>query len=70
MSVMGCGLMSSYLVCLRATKKNDTRVFSLAVLLSSTLVVNSRGTIDNRAIEELHYPSDQNLYFVFSLKFV
>uniref|UniRef100_A0A8C2J1S8 GB1/RHD3-type G domain-containing protein n=1 Tax=Cyprinus carpio TaxID=7962 RepID=A0A8C2J1S8_CYPCA len=32
---------------------HDTRIFSLAVLLSSTLVLNSRGTIDNRAIEEL-----------------
>ncbi|KTF77466.1 hypothetical protein cypCar_00044638 [Cyprinus carpio] len=40
---------------------HDTRIFSLAVLLSSTLVLNSRGTIDNRAIEELQYPSDQQV---------
>ncbi|KTG02992.1 hypothetical protein cypCar_00006003, partial [Cyprinus carpio] len=41
---------------------HDTRIFSLAVLLSSTLVLNSRGTIDNRAIEELQYPSDQQVF--------
>uniref|UniRef100_A0A672KRN2 Guanylate-binding protein 3-like n=1 Tax=Sinocyclocheilus grahami TaxID=75366 RepID=A0A672KRN2_SINGR len=52
----------------KGDSKHDTRIFSLAVLLSSTLVLNSRGTIDNRAIEELQYPSDQNLYFIFSLK--
>ncbi|XP_016116006.1 guanylate-binding protein 3-like [Sinocyclocheilus grahami] len=50
----------------KGDSKHDTRIFSLAVLLSSTLVLNSRGTIDNRAIEELQYPSDQNLYFIFS----
>ncbi|KAA0721410.1 Guanylate-binding protein 6 GTP-binding protein 6 [Triplophysa tibetana] len=38
--------------------KHDTNIFCLAVLLSSTLVYNSRGTIDNRAVEELQYPSD------------
>uniref|UniRef100_A0A8C2IZR1 GB1/RHD3-type G domain-containing protein n=1 Tax=Cyprinus carpio TaxID=7962 RepID=A0A8C2IZR1_CYPCA len=32
---------------------HDTRIFSLAVLLSSTLVLNSRGTIDNRILTEL-----------------
>ncbi|KTG02991.1 hypothetical protein cypCar_00006002, partial [Cyprinus carpio] len=37
--------------------KHDTKIFSLSVLLSSTLVLNSQGTIDNRAIEELQYPS-------------
>ncbi|XP_063069927.1 guanylate-binding protein 1-like [Engraulis encrasicolus] len=38
--------------------KHDTQVFSLSVLLSSTLVYNSRGTIDNRAVEELQYVTE------------
>ncbi|KAL1247043.1 hypothetical protein QQF64_034478 [Cirrhinus molitorella] len=37
----------------RGDSKHDTNIFCLAVLLSSTLVYNSRGTIDNRAVEEL-----------------
>uniref|UniRef100_A0A8C1QY39 GB1/RHD3-type G domain-containing protein n=1 Tax=Cyprinus carpio TaxID=7962 RepID=A0A8C1QY39_CYPCA len=41
---------------------HDTRIFSLAVLLSSTLVLNSRGTIDNRAIEELQYVTELTEY--------
>ncbi len=35
---------------------NDGWIFCLAVLLSSTLVYNSRGTIDNTAVEKLQYP--------------
>ncbi|KAL0154023.1 hypothetical protein M9458_050682 [Cirrhinus mrigala] len=38
--------------------KHDTNIFCLAVLLSSTLVYNSRGTIDNKAIMDLQYPSN------------
>ncbi|XP_076119013.1 guanylate-binding protein 4-like isoform X2 [Alosa pseudoharengus] len=38
--------------------KHDTQIFSLAVLLSSTLVYNSRGTIDNRAVEDLQYVTE------------
>ncbi|XP_056604578.1 guanylate-binding protein 6-like isoform X2 [Triplophysa dalaica] len=38
--------------------KNDQNIFCLAVLLSSTLVYNSRGTIDSRAIEELQYVAE------------
>ncbi|XP_042560235.1 guanylate-binding protein 1-like [Clupea harengus] len=38
--------------------KNDAWIFCLAVLLSSTLVYNSRGTIDNQAIEKLHYVAE------------
>ncbi|XP_016113811.1 guanylate-binding protein 2-like [Sinocyclocheilus grahami] len=38
--------------------KHDTNIFCLAVLLSSTLVYNSRGTIDNRAVEELQYVTE------------
>ncbi|NWI35142.1 GBP1 protein, partial [Sula dactylatra] len=35
--------------------KNDTWIFVLSVLLSSTLVYNSRGTIDQQAMDQLHY---------------
>ncbi|XP_051747571.1 guanylate-binding protein 1-like [Ctenopharyngodon idella] len=42
--------------------KHDTKIFSLAVLLSSTLVLNSQGTIDNRAIEELQYVTELTEY--------
>ncbi|XP_017350933.1 guanylate-binding protein 1 isoform X2 [Ictalurus punctatus] len=37
---------------------NDAWIFCLAVLLSSTLVYNSRGTIDNTAVEQLHYVTE------------
>jgi len=33
--------------------KNDLLLFTLAALLSSTLVYNSRGTIDQQAVERL-----------------
>ncbi|XP_062391456.1 guanylate-binding protein 1-like isoform X3 [Sardina pilchardus] len=42
----------------KGDSKHDTQIFSLAVLLSSTLVYNSRGTIDNRAVEELQYVTE------------
>jgi hypothetical protein len=45
------------LLCLQGDEKNDNWIFSLAVLLSSTLVYNSMGTIDNNALEKLQYPS-------------
>ncbi|XP_010726608.2 guanylate-binding protein 1-like isoform X2 [Meleagris gallopavo] len=35
--------------------KNDTWIFVLAVLLSSTLIYNSKGTVDQQALENLHY---------------
>ncbi|KAJ8281455.1 hypothetical protein GJAV_G00067900 [Gymnothorax javanicus] len=38
--------------------KNDTWIFSLAVLLSSTLVYNSIGTINNEAVMSLHYVTE------------
>uniref|UniRef100_A0A671K7A4 Guanylate binding protein 1 n=1 Tax=Sinocyclocheilus anshuiensis TaxID=1608454 RepID=A0A671K7A4_9TELE len=38
--------------------KNDGWIFCLAVLLSSTLVYNSHGTIDNTALEKLHYVAE------------
>ncbi|KAL2103142.1 hypothetical protein ACEWY4_000010 [Coilia grayii] len=39
----------------KGDEKHDTWIFCLAVLLSSTLVYNSMGTIDNNALEKLHY---------------
>ncbi|CAB1347162.1 unnamed protein product [Coregonus sp. 'balchen'] len=43
----------------KGDSKNDAWIFSLAILLSSTLVYNSRGTIDNQAVENLQ----QNLMY-------
>ncbi|RXN34795.1 guanylate-binding 1-like protein [Labeo rohita] len=42
----------------KGDSKNDSWIFCLAVLLSSTLVYNSRGTIDNNAVENLHYVAE------------
>ncbi|XP_012675999.2 guanylate-binding protein 1-like isoform X5 [Clupea harengus] len=42
----------------KGDSKNDAWIFCLAVLLSSTLVYNSRGTIDNEALEKLHYVTE------------
>uniref|UniRef100_A0A672T7S9 Guanylate-binding protein 1-like n=1 Tax=Sinocyclocheilus grahami TaxID=75366 RepID=A0A672T7S9_SINGR len=42
----------------KGDSKNDGWIFCLAVLLSSTLVYNSRGTIDNTALEKLHYVAE------------
>ncbi|XP_067309372.1 guanylate-binding protein 2-like isoform X1 [Pseudorasbora parva] len=42
----------------KGDSKNDSWIFCLAVLLSSTLVYNSRGTIDNNAVENLQYVSE------------
>ncbi|XP_061094492.1 guanylate-binding protein 1-like [Conger conger] len=38
--------------------KNDNWIFSLAVLLSSALVYNSIGIIDNNALQQLHYVTE------------
>uniref|UniRef100_A0A674IGF4 GB1/RHD3-type G domain-containing protein n=1 Tax=Terrapene triunguis TaxID=2587831 RepID=A0A674IGF4_9SAUR len=38
--------------------KNDVWIFALAVLLSSTLVYNSKGTIDQFAMDQLHFVSE------------
>ncbi|XP_064190819.1 guanylate-binding protein 1-like isoform X2 [Anguilla rostrata] len=42
----------------KGDQKNDTWIFSLAVLLSSTLVYNSMGTINNEAVMSLHYVTE------------
>ncbi|XP_030641304.1 guanylate-binding protein 1-like [Chanos chanos] len=39
----------------KGDEKHDTWIFSLAILLSSSLVYNSMGTINNHALEKLHY---------------
>ncbi|XP_078236451.1 guanylate-binding protein 3-like isoform X2 [Pogona vitticeps] len=38
--------------------QNDTWIFALAVLLSSTLVYNSTGTIDQNVMDRLHYVTE------------
>nr|XP_023969994.1 guanylate-binding protein 1-like [Chrysemys picta bellii] len=42
----------------KGNTKNDMWIFALAVLLSSTLVYNSKGTIDQQAMEQLHYVTE------------
>uniref|UniRef100_A0A8C0WPP0 GB1/RHD3-type G domain-containing protein n=1 Tax=Castor canadensis TaxID=51338 RepID=A0A8C0WPP0_CASCN len=39
-------------------EKNDSWIFALAVLLSSTFVYNSMGTINHQALEQLHYVTE------------
>ncbi|KAG7458994.1 hypothetical protein MATL_G00226520 [Megalops atlanticus] len=42
----------------KGDQTNDTWIFALAVLLSSTLVYNSMGTINNEALMSLHYVTE------------
>uniref|UniRef100_A0A8C5PYR6 GB1/RHD3-type G domain-containing protein n=1 Tax=Leptobrachium leishanense TaxID=445787 RepID=A0A8C5PYR6_9ANUR len=42
----------------KGDSKNDAWIFCLAVLLSSNLVFNSLGTIDQQAMEQLHYVTE------------
>ncbi|XP_072505089.1 guanylate-binding protein 1-like [Notamacropus eugenii] len=42
----------------KGDNKNDTWIFALAVLLSSTLVYNSMGTINQQAMDQLHYVTE------------
>ncbi|XP_067865534.1 guanylate-binding protein 1-like [Heterodontus francisci] len=42
----------------KGDQQNDCWIFSLAVLLSSTFVYNSVGTIDQYAVEKLHFVSN------------
>ncbi|XP_068280579.1 guanylate-binding protein 1-like isoform X4 [Nyctibius grandis] len=39
----------------KGNNKNDTWIFVLTVLLSSTLIYNCKGTIDQQAMDQLHY---------------
>ncbi|XP_016108047.1 guanylate-binding protein 1-like [Sinocyclocheilus grahami] len=43
---------------LTGDEKHDTWIFCLSVLLSSTIVYNSLGVIDNTALEKLHYVTE------------
>ncbi|XP_008072381.1 guanylate-binding protein 6-like [Carlito syrichta] len=42
----------------KGNPKNDSWIFVLAVLLSSTFVYNSMGTINHQALEQLHYVTE------------
>nr|XP_060616760.1 guanylate-binding protein 1-like [Anolis sagrei ordinatus] len=42
----------------KGNTQNDAWIFALAILLSSTLVYNSMGTIDQNALDQLHYVSE------------
>ncbi|KAI1887376.1 hypothetical protein AGOR_G00189660 [Albula goreensis] len=42
----------------KGDQKNDNWIFALAVLLSSTFVYNSMGTINNEAVMSLHYVTE------------
>ncbi|XP_041940227.1 guanylate-binding protein 1-like isoform X2 [Alosa sapidissima] len=42
----------------KGDERHDTWIFCLAVLLSSSLVYNSTGTIDNTALEKLQYVTE------------
>uniref|UniRef100_A0A8C8SPE2 GB1/RHD3-type G domain-containing protein n=1 Tax=Pelusios castaneus TaxID=367368 RepID=A0A8C8SPE2_9SAUR len=42
----------------KGNTKNDVWIFALAVLLSSTLVYNSKGTIDQYAMDQLYFVSE------------
>ncbi|XP_048207681.1 guanylate-binding protein 4-like isoform X2 [Perognathus longimembris pacificus] len=42
----------------KSDPKNDSWIFALSVLLSSTFVYNSVGTINQQALEQLHYVTE------------
>ncbi|XP_074122393.1 guanylate-binding protein 1-like isoform X2 [Sminthopsis crassicaudata] len=42
----------------KGDNKNDTWIFALAVLLSSTFVYNSMGTINQQALEDIYYVTE------------
>uniref|UniRef100_UPI00398E97A4 guanylate-binding protein 1-like n=1 Tax=Pristiophorus japonicus TaxID=55135 RepID=UPI00398E97A4 len=42
----------------KGDENNDCWIFALAVLLSSTFIYNSVGTIDQNTVDKLHYVSD------------
>ncbi|XP_030680945.1 guanylate-binding protein 3 isoform X2 [Nomascus leucogenys] len=42
----------------KGDNQNDSWIFALAVLLSSTLVYNSMGTINQQAMDQLHYVTE------------
>ncbi|KAM3829459.1 LOW QUALITY PROTEIN: guanylate-binding protein 2-like [Vipera latastei] len=46
----------------KGSSQNDAWIFALAVLLSSTLVYNSVGTIDQNALDKLHFVTELSEY--------
>ncbi|XP_037357174.1 guanylate-binding protein 1-like [Talpa occidentalis] len=42
----------------KGDNQNDSWIFALAILLSSTLVYNSMGTINQQAMDQLHYVTE------------
>lgn len=44
---------------MQGDNSNDAWIFSLAVLLSSTLVYNSMGTINQEALDQLRYGDER-----------
>ncbi|XP_069863597.1 guanylate-binding protein 7-like [Dipodomys merriami] len=42
----------------KGDSKNDSWIFTLSILLSSTFVYNSMGTINQQALEQLHYVTE------------
>ncbi|KAK2488602.1 hypothetical protein MC885_011080, partial [Smutsia gigantea] len=50
--------------------KNDSWIFALTVLLSSTLIYNSMNTINHQALEQLQYPSRNQTTEFFILTYV
>ncbi|XP_055260114.1 guanylate-binding protein 6-like isoform X2 [Moschus berezovskii] len=42
----------------KGNSKNDSWIFALAVLLSSTFIYNSMSTINHQALEQLHYVTE------------
>ncbi|KPP79077.1 interferon-induced guanylate-binding protein 1-like [Scleropages formosus] len=52
----------------KGDQRNDHWIFALAVLLSSTLVYNSTGTINNDAVLKLEYPAQVLHGFVWNRK--
>lgn len=51
-------IRNSLLLCTQGDTKNDTWIFALAILLSSTFIYNSMGIIDQQAMDQLQYPSE------------
>ncbi|KAK1339815.1 hypothetical protein QTO34_018372 [Cnephaeus nilssonii] len=47
--------------------KKDSRIFALAVLLSSMFVYNSMSSINHQALEQLQYPSRNQITMLWSL---
>ncbi len=54
---------------LQGDRNHDTWIFTLAILLSSTFVYNSQGTIDQNAIDGLQYPEGRHAFYILHFAF-